>query len=139
MLVAGVVMVRLAFGMRVQTGPHQYGNPPAGVALMFSGVSLLGTSIVLLMKSPFRMPPGERLFRLMWLGPVGAAFVRFSGRSVRIGARGGQLPPGSNLSSRPVRAVTPPAVARPTNGVALDRLGDLERRVEALEQWRKER
>jgi hypothetical protein len=136
MLVMGIVMVRLAFGMRVQTGPHQYGNPPAGVALIFSGVSLLGISLVLLMKSPFRMPPGERLFRLVWLGPVGSAFVRFAGRSVKSGSPRR----GKSLASRPaVRAVTPPAVAPPTNGSAPDRLRDLERRVDALERWRDER
>ena len=140
MLVMGLAMVKLAYGLRVQIGPHQYGNPPVGVALFFTGVSLLGTSVVLLLKSPFRMPPGERLFRLVWLGPLGRAFVRFAGRSVRAGARGQAVrrrtitPPSVRLT-----AVVPSVPAQPMNGGAPDRLGDLERRVKALEHWRDER
>ena len=140
MLVMGLAMVKLAYGMRVQIGPHQYGNPPVGVALFFTGVSLLGTSVVLLLKSPFRMPPGERLFRLVWLGPVGHTFVRFAGRSVRAGARG-QAVRRSTVTPPSVRlaAVVPSIPAQPMNGGAPDRLGDLERRVKALEHWRDER
>lgn len=38
-----------------------------------SGLSLLGVSFLLFARSPFRMPVGERLFRLVWLGRDGAA------------------------------------------------------------------
>ena len=140
MLVMGLAMVKLAYGMRVQIGPHQYGNPPVGVALFFAGVSLLGTSVVLLLKSPFRMPPGERLFRLVWLGPVGHTFVRFAGRSVRAGARG-QAVRRSTVTPPSVRlaAVVPSALVQPMNAAAPDRLDDLERRLARLEQWREER
>jgi hypothetical protein len=33
-----------------------------------SGLSLLGVGFLLARRSPFRMPPGERLFRVVWLG-----------------------------------------------------------------------
>ncbi len=139
MLGMGLAMVKIAYGMRVQLGPHQYGNGPVGVALFFTGVSLLGTSAVLLLKSPFSMPPGERLFRLVWLGPLGRAFVRFAGRKVLVGGHGRVLRR-SAVTPPPVRvaAGAPSALAKPMNGALPDRLGDLERRVKALEYWRNE-
>ncbi|MGI8509696.1 MAG: protein kinase domain-containing protein [Gemmatimonadaceae bacterium] len=87
MLVAGIVMIRLTFMMRVRVGPNNYHVSLAGAALVYVGFALLGTSAVLLLKSPFRMPPSERFFRLIWLGPFGRGFVWLSGRRVRpIGA-----------------------------------------------------
>ena len=137
MLVMGLTMVQFAYGMRVQLGPHQYGNGPVGVALFVTGVSLLGISAVLLLKSPFSMPPGERLFRLVWLGPLGHAFVRFAGRNVRVSVRG-QAVRRSAATPPPVRlaAVAPSTLEQPKNGAAPDRLVDLEQRVTALEHWR---
>ena len=33
-------------------------------------------------EAEFRAPAGERLFRVIWLGPIGRVFVRVSGRRV---------------------------------------------------------
>ena len=67
----------------VQTESREPAQRSLGrLAMAASGLSLLGASFLLLARSPFRMPPGERLFRVVWLGPPGRAFVRFSSRNV---------------------------------------------------------
>ena len=137
MLAAALVMVRVAYGMRIPSGNGSYGNLPSGIVLLFSGTAMFGTSIVLLLKSPFRMPPGEQLFRIVWLGPIGRAFVRFAARGVR-GAPSGALH--ARVLALPLVAervmtrnnaepVTPP----------VDHVRTLEERVYDLERWRRER
>ena len=128
MLVASFVMVRAALSMRVQVGPTLYRTPPAGIVLVFSGFALLGTSLVLLLKSPFRMPPGERFFRLLWLGPIGRGFVGLSMRSARAGRA---LPPSA-------RRATPRPLAR-ASAPASQPAASLEARVAELERWRRSR
>ena len=152
MLVAAVVMMRVAWSMRVRISPTQFSTPPGGILLVFSGFALFGMSLVLLLKSPFRMSPGERLFRLVWLGPLGRGFVWLSTRGV----------PTSGASARRVRAtpplttgqtgaprasVTPPVAAeRPepmaqsaTSVRTADPLAALAVRVAELERWRRSR
>ncbi|MFL5520705.1 MAG: serine/threonine-protein kinase [Gemmatimonadales bacterium] len=133
MLVAAVLFVRIAYGLRVPIGPRRYASPPLGIALVFSGFALLGTSLVLLLRSPVRMPPGERFFRLVWLGPIGRAFVRLSMRGVKTRT-------GAALKSRaaPV-AIAPAAFAGPPVHAAADPLVALEARVKELERWRRSR
>jgi len=103
-----------------------------------SGLGLLGAGFLLLARSPFRMPPGERVFRVVWLGPPGRAFVRFSSRNVAPPSSGKTVPglararASANIAetgraAAPVVAVT----AAPT-----DRMRSLEDRVAALERWR---
>jgi hypothetical protein len=129
--------------MRVQIAPQQYRSPLAGITLVFSGFALLGTSLVLLLKSPFRMPPGERIFRLLWLGPIGRAFVRASMRGVAPRDAGRRV-----AVAAPARAQATPAPRveqlRPTllpgakaKADAADPLGALEARVAELERWRR--
>ena len=79
----GVGMAWWAFRMRKQVGPHSYQVPIAGMLLVFGGVALFGVSLGLLLRSPFRMPMGERLFRVVWLGPIGR--VVHPGRRTRRG------------------------------------------------------
>ncbi|HUQ81767.1 MAG TPA: serine/threonine-protein kinase [Gemmatimonadaceae bacterium] len=109
------------------------------LAMAATGLSLLGVSFLLFARSPFRMPVGERLFRLIWLGPLGRGFLRFSARGVTKRAEGTTM-----------AGVTSPSVARaPTsNGAGRkraitpipgDRLAALESRVAELERWRRER
>jgi hypothetical protein len=132
MLVAAVVFIRVAYGLRVPLGPQRYASPPLGIALVFSGFALLGTSLVLLLKSPFRMPPGERIFRLLWLGPVGRGFVRLSMRGVK-------TPSGvARSSAKPVAVVAPVTAPLPVRAVA-DPMAALEARVGELERWRRSR
>lgn len=135
MLVGSLAMMRAAYMMRVQIGPARFSTPPAGVALVFSGFALLGMSLVLLLRSPFRMSPPERLLRIVWLGPIGRGFVWLATR----GARTRRAP------APEVIAVAPPlrrdrvAVVRPARSASVvseEALGALEARVAELERWR---
>ncbi len=97
---------------------------------------LLGIGLSLLLRSPFRMPIGERLFRVVWLGPTGRFFLRFSGRGVA--RRSGS--PVSGVSAVRSRIVSPPvAPAKPPAAAPAERIAALETRVAELERWRRER
>jgi hypothetical protein len=134
LLAISLVMIRAAFTMRIPRVGGGYSNAPLGIMLIVAGTAMFGTSVVLVLKSPFRMPPGERLFRAVWLGPIGRAFVRFAGHGVR------------NASSRPmrVRVVAVPAIAgramQPQNAAPVDvpveQTRTLAERVSDLERWR---
>jgi hypothetical protein len=83
------------------------------------------------------MPLGERLYRLVWLGPVGRAFITFSSRGV-VGRAGGRssaaiaiAPASAAPRSGNGTAVPPPGAAIPQ-----DRIDTLEARIAALERWR---
>jgi len=119
-LVGGALLFWFALKLRQQIGPRQYRIGVPGMIMVVSSMIMLGTSLALLLRSPFRMPIGERLFRLVWLGPIGRAFVQ----------RGG----GRGVRERPEaqRTVPPP---RSTDTRAL---ADLESRVSELERWRRQ-
>jgi serine/threonine-protein kinase len=119
-----------ARSFRTLLRPGFYKESPTGVVLILSAAIMLGASTVLLSRSPFRMPIGERLFRLVWLGPLGRTFVRVAGRGIKPLAA---APAASRASG--VRAATPTPVAPPPVA-APDRVAALEFRVAALEQWR---
>ena len=130
LLAAAPIAAYWALSFRTEVRPKYYVTAPIGAVLIVSAAIMLGVSTVLLSRSPYRMPIGERLFRLVWLGPIGRVFIRFAGRGV-------SSPAATAATSRAsgVRAVkqTPPAqppVAAP------DRVAALEFRVAALEQWR---
>jgi serine/threonine-protein kinase len=139
MLVASIAMVRLALATRVQLGPTRFSTPPYGILLVFAGFALLGMSLVLLVKSPFRMSPIERLYRIVWLGPVGRGFVRLSARGVREGAS-----PARRVRATPpvvvtsVRAATGPGtIGTGPAAPPLVTLETLDARVSDLERWRR--
>ncbi len=81
MFVTSIAMVVVAFRMRVRVSATQFSTPTAGVALVFTGTILFGMGMVLLLNSPFRMPPSERFFRVFWLGGIGHLFVRLGARA----------------------------------------------------------
>lgn len=138
-LAGAIVLARWALRSRHQVGPHQFRVELPGTVLIFSAMILFGVSLALLLKSPLRMPIGERLFRIVWLGPFGRAFVRFAGRG-----KGGRVA-GPAVTIRPVATTVAPAKANGALGnvsrVALassgDRVAVLESRVAELERWRK--
>ncbi len=133
--VVGFGMAWWALRMRKQIGPHTYQVPIVGMLLVFGGVALFGVSLGLLLRSPFRMPLGERLFRLVWLGPIGRAFIRAAGRGVaRASAASGVLRASVPATmQRPTAPVAKPAAAR-----APDRIEALEIRIAELERWRRD-
>ncbi len=135
MLVTSIVMMRAAWSMRVPVGPRQFATPPGGLLLVFSGFAMLGISFVLLLKSPFRMSPGERLFRIVWLGPLGRLFVRLAMRGVP------SRPSSVHLARTTVppagRVVTAPRMT-PVGSAHADPLALLDARVRELERWRRE-
>jgi hypothetical protein len=104
-----------------------------GTAMLILGQLLIASSLVLLSRSPFRVPIGERVFRLLWLGPFGRAFVRFGARSVQ-GANAGSTRAVTTFAAR-----TPPAAVQRTQPTAAPlSLPALDARITALEQWRDE-
>ncbi len=124
-LIAGSIgLAWWSITLRIQLGPQQFQMPWYGIAMAFTAFAWLGVGVILTIRSPLRMPPGERLFRVVWLGPLGRAFVRLAGRRVPRAARVG---PGVTPQV-PVRAV---AQALSPNASSA-----LERRVAALEAWR---
>jgi len=124
----------------VQTGSREPMRRSLGTLVMAaSGLSLLGVSFLLLARSPFRMPPGERLFRVVWLGPPGRWFVSVSSRNVSP-ASSGKTAPGlarvrANVNIASTGRAAAPVVAATTTPT--DRMRSLEDRVAALERWRR--
>ncbi len=120
-----------------------------GITLVFTGLMLFAVSFVLLSRSPFRMSPGERMFRLIWLGPIGRTFVRIGARSVPARQGFGETPRPATQSPSLVDDDLPLIAALPAPVapfVAQSPLPDpppgqltgnsLEARVKALEEWR---
>jgi serine/threonine-protein kinase len=126
--VALAIAVRLR---RVEWAPHQYSVGVTGAMMLFSGVVMFSASLLMLLRSPIRVPPSERLFRLVWLGPPGRAFVR---RSARIKRKG-------SAAAAPLRAVptATPAQQPVSSAKDTDRLAQLEARLAALEKERARR
>jgi hypothetical protein len=129
--VAALVMARVAMMHRHLVAPKTYSVDPTGGVLILSAMILFGVSLALFFHSPFR-PLGERLFRLVWLGPIGRAFIRFGGRKTR--SRASTPHSGTALAAK--AAQTSPPVAIPP--AALPQLAALESRVAELEKWRRE-
>ena len=132
-------MMALAMRMRVEYAPGKFQSSPGGVALVLSGLLLFGLSAVLLVRSPFRMPPGERVFRLLWLGPMGRAFIRRASRGVEVSgtaARSGTTGAVTHRASvSPREAPSPmPQFSPPTTPT----LVSLDARLKALEAWRQQ-
>ena len=130
--------------MRIPMADGRFRTPTGGIVLVMSGVALLGASFVLLFKSPFRMPPGERLFRVVWLGPVGRALVRFAGRGVVAGPGGrvrratgsarAAIAPAVIAEPAPPARRAPVAALPSATHATLDQLAALEARVRELER-----
>ncbi|MDB4877369.1 MAG: putative serine/threonine protein kinase [Gemmatimonadetes bacterium] len=137
-LAAALVMFVGGLSFRIQRDGG-YATPIPGIILIFSGTILLGISAVLLLRSPFRMPVGERLFRLVWLGPLGRGFARLAGRGIARGSGAGSLSAANVTVTRGSsgrRAARAGPVPSPVGVAAPDRVAGLEARVAELERWR---
>ena len=134
--IAGILLW-FGWSRRVAVGPTQYRVPRPMVIVMISAVVMLGLAFIGLLRNPFHPGVGERLFRVVWLGWPGRAFLRIAARGVEP-ARGS-----SAAGSGPAPGRSAPVVARPaaahTGQIASSeaaRLARLEARVEALERRR---
>ena len=148
MIVAAALCFRFALHFRTLVRPGLYDVHLWGLVLVVLSMFYLGAGVVLLFKSPLKMPVNERLFRWIWLGPIGRAFVRFGGRKVSRATTTTPSATGSARSSANTRgaspAVTPeiargsasaPSVAAAANADTTEsRLVGIERRLEALER-----
>ncbi len=138
-LISAGVQVPLSFGMlwlalQMREGvPGKYRMGYLAITLLMSGLILLGVSFVLLVRSPFRMPLGERLFRVFWLGAAGRAFLNLAARRVPRSAAGVRAT--GSATPAPRRAVTAPRVAAATLPAPP---ASLEARVRELERWREQ-
>jgi serine/threonine-protein kinase len=122
----------------VQEGTRGQPSTPANLFMAATGLSLLGVSFLLFARSPFRMPIGERLFRVIWLGPIGRGFLRFSARGVAKGPTGTTVP-GATAPAAATRVSSSNGsgkTKRPVTPVPSDRVASLEARVADLERWR---
>jgi serine/threonine-protein kinase len=120
-----------ALQLRVPVAPGQYRTGLGALTMVISALILFGVSTVLLIRSPFRMPIGERLFRMLWLGAPGRAFLRRAARGVTPSATASTGATGAPAKTA-IAASLPAAALRPDAPLA-----DVERRLRALEEWRK--
>jgi hypothetical protein len=134
--------VRFSLGTKTEVVQTESREPAQGslgrLVVAAFGLSLFGVGFLLLARSPFRMPPGERLFRVVWLGAPGRAFVRFSSRRVTPPSSGKSAPglagTRANVNIAETGRAAAPVVA--TTATPPDRMRSLENRVAALERWR---
>jgi len=136
-LVMALLLLWMAYRSRVQVRPGVFSVPPHALVMLFSSMALLGVSAVLFVRSPFRMPVGERLFRVVWLRGVGRGLVRLAGRGVSPGAARPTGASRSRIAAPSVKTgqVTATPAVEEERGVT-GTLQALERRVRALEDWR---
>jgi serine/threonine-protein kinase len=139
-LITAVLQLAVAFAfMWITFARYRFERPdhqgyhvvfPGGL-LVLAAMIMFGVGLALLLRSPFRPAAGERLFRLLWIGPVGRLFIRISGRKAW---RSGQSSGVIRTTIPPVRTTQPP---RQAPVIAPDRVEALEQRVSELERWRK--
>jgi serine/threonine-protein kinase len=135
-LAAGVLALWLVrqFRVPVPNSPGHFSITTGGLVLVLAGMVLIGFSLPLLLRSPFKMALPERLFRVVWLGAFGRGVFALAGL-------GKVKPAGTTIA--PAAAVTRPPVTQPptspvtTPSHAVSDVGRLEKRVADLERWRK--
>jgi hypothetical protein len=125
LLILAVAMFVGGLATRIPVGPSHV-TPTSGILLIFGGMLVFGIGMVLLLRSPFRMPAGERLFRIVWLGPIGTSFIRLAGRGLAPAFSASALSSPTVSRAQPVEPIAPVAVP------------GLEVRVAELERWRRE-
>ena len=101
-LLIGVIAFLLSYGFerfarasRTQIGPMEWHIPAFAIGLFFLASTMRGASLVAIVRTPLRMPIGERLFRWFWLGAPGAWLL---GSGSASGAVGRTVPPTNTVS-----------------------------------------
>ena len=142
-IVGGAIgLMIFAASRRVQLAPGRFASPLYATIIVVCALMMVGIGLVLLVRSPFRMPPGERIFRLLWLGPIGWSLVRAGARGARqttvttARVTAGLRMAAPVTSPHRTAAVSSPPLPAPATPVSLS---SLDARVASLEQWRKDR
>lgn len=140
-IVAGAIgLMTLAASRRVELAPGRFDSPLYATILVVCALMMIGISFVLLVRSPFRMPPGEQLFRRIWLGPLGRLLVRVGARGARQDlSTTARMTTGTRAVT--VRSPLPRSAATPVASVpraTAHTIASLDARVHALEQWQRE-
>ncbi len=142
MLGIGITSLLIAMQLRVPLGTGGYRTGPLGVALLFNSLGCFSAATVLWLRSPMRMPIGERAFRLCWLHGPGRWLISLvlRGPNGRAGAPGvvTTRAQAQATTSRAVRDVVSAGDSTSGASGADQRLVTLEARVESLEAWRRE-
>jgi serine/threonine-protein kinase len=138
LLVGGVIALWQVRNLRVPVpgSPGHFSVGTSGVVLALTGIMLLGFSLPLLLRSPFKMPMPERLFRAVWLGPFGRGMFAVAGFG-KVKAPGNTLG-FATAATRPTPVTQPPTSAPPVTLPPVEAHHDigLETRVAELERWR---
>jgi len=130
---AALLVVR-RFRIPVPNQPGRFSITTGGVVLVLTGMVLIGFSLPLLFRSPFKMALPERLFRVVWLGPFGRGMFALAGFG-RVQPPGTTIAPASPVT-RPAAVTLPPTNPITAPPVAMPEVGGLEKRVAELERWR---
>lgn len=131
-----LVLLYFALVTRTRVG-ESYNSGVGGIIMLVTGLMLVGVSVVLFARSPFRMPIGERLFRRVWLGPLGRGFLRLAARSAHR-----QVSATATIPRTAPRAVAvapnevPSTVTKRSGDDSTEAVAELQQRVAALERWR---
>ena len=133
MLVFSALLFYAALQTRVTLAPGRYRTGLGGTTMVITALVLFGVSFVLLLRSPFRMPIGERVFRRIWLGAFGRWFLARAGQGLTPSVTASTGTTGTS-SVVPVAAATP---GRNSSAAGDPSVRDLDQRVRALEQWRR--
>ena len=135
-LAGGIVAIWMVRKLRIPVAGHpgQFQITTGGVVLVLTGMMLIGFSIPLLLRSPFRMGLPERLFRAVWLGPIGRGVFALAGLG-KVRPPGTTIAPAATLT-RPNPVTQPPTSPVTAPSVAVPEVGGLEKRVAELERWR---
>ncbi len=144
-LLSAIAIVAGAIGMQAFAASRRVPRPTGGFSspmyariLVVCALVMLGIGLVLLVRSPFRMPPGERVFRVIWLGPLGRLLVRLGARRSRPAPSSmARVTTGSRGVSAPAIAAVRAASNTPVPA-APSSLASLDERITSLEQWRRQ-
>ena len=118
----------------MQPGVYRVSHP--GVVMLYSLTVTRGMSIVGLMRSPFRRPVGERLFRVFWLGAPGRWLLKAAARRVPVSGSITRVGPPTNDIAvvQPMPSGATAAAPVHVEHSIPERLHQLEQRVDALER-----
>ena len=135
-----LLLIWMAWRSRIPVGVNRYTTPAWGIVMVLTALALLGVVFAIVVRSPFRMPLGERLFRAIWLGAFGRGFLRLAGRRLTPATPTSNTPMRPGPVSSPART-TPPLPKYDSHGLTElpDPVARLERRVASLEAWRESR